>query len=342
MSDPATIDANVQTSTEQDGRVLTGVGEPSAALIEHMDRRASQGSEKAGGTAPTEPGAETGDPSPAPAAQEPKPSRGAQRFSDLTKERDDAKAETVKERTARETLEREVTELRARVQQAATPQQAAQAQTQLQQAEHQQAAQAQAAPGGFQFPDFEDAIQQYPNLTYAQWEMARLNSFADWRDAQNPIESRVQAVLAQERMTQAAQQTKESVLAKARGDYKDFDTLWTSGPGAGVIRHPEQVQAIYSHPQSHHILSAVLRDGDLARRLAQMGPMDFGMALERIAPRPAAQQAQQQAAPPAPYTPVGTGSSTANVPSSALAAKGNFDAYRQTRARERGVKSRYS
>ncbi len=279
---------------------------------------------------------ETGTPSSAPEVPQ---TRGRQRFSDLTKERDAAKAETVTERTKREGLEREVTELRARVQQAATPQQAAQAQQQLTQAEHRQAAQ---PAQGFQFPTYETAIEQYPTLTYTEWDNARLEAFSQWHSAQLNVDERVQRALQADRSTRSLLDVKERAIAKGRDAYTDFDAVWASGPGAGIIQHPDQVLAIINHPQSEHLQYAILRDGNLARRLAAMSPIEFGMTLAQLAPQPQAAR-PAYGAPPAPYTPVGSGSSTQPVPLSELTKKGfDFDksGYREKRAAERGLKSR--
>jgi hypothetical protein len=338
MNEP--IDAPQQTSHEQDGRTLTGMGEPSEALIEHMDRRAETPAKEPPASGAAAAPALTPDPGTVAApAEQPKPSRGAQRFSDLTRERDEARNETAKERTQRETLEREVTDLRARVQQASTPQQAAAAQTQLDRAENRQADQAK--PQGFQFPKFEEALEQFPQLTYDDWQDAKLVAFADWRDAQRNIPALVQQAIQQDRSQRSFADTVESARTRGRAVYKDFDAVWNGGPGAGIIQNPHQLQAIIGHPQAEHITYAILKDGDLARRLAQAGPIEFGMELARLAPAQQQAAPSRQVAPPTPYDPVGTGSATTVQASSELAKKGNFDAYRARRASERGVKSRY-
>lgn len=110
MSEP--VNADTVTSHEQDGRVLSGVGVSVEHLAETMERHA-----------PPEPVAppNAGEPTPATGTPEapaaPPQTRGRQRFSDLTRERDEARAETSKERAEREAIAKENAELRARISQ---------------------------------------------------------------------------------------------------------------------------------------------------------------------------------------------------------------------------------
>lgn len=339
MNEPAPVDAHAQVSVESDGKILTGQGEPSDALTAHIDRRESDEPPASGAVTDSQP---TAAPGPVAAPAEPQ-TRGQKRFSELTKERD---AATAREKAAVEkatAIEREVTELRAKVQQASTPQQAAQAQQQLTQAENKQ--QAQPVNGQrFSFPAYEAAIEQYPDLTYDQWQDAKLEAFGQWKDAQ--FDARIQARFDSERTSRTIVETAQATHAKGRAVYKDFDTMLAQGPGSQVPlgrdyqEAMDRAQMILRHPRTEHLQYAILKDGDLARKLQQASPMEFGMLVAEIAaPAPAAAPAHP--APPAPFQPVGSGSSTTATPSSELAKRGfDFDSsgYREKRAAERGLR----
>jgi hypothetical protein len=340
MSDPATAETPTQTSHEQDGKVLTGIGDPSPALLEHIDRRAETAD------APTPAQADAAPAAPIPA--EPQQTRGRQRFSDLTKERDAARAETTAERTKRETLEREVTDLRARVQQASTPQQAAQAQTQLTQAEHRQTAQP-VNGQRFQFPSYDDAVQQYPQLTYDEWSDAKLDAHANWREQQlaGTIEQRIQAGIQADRQQRTQAETHQAITAKGRAVYKDYDAAISAGPGAAIPLAMDQqeavarCQAILRHPRSEHLQYAIASNADLARRMQQATPYEFGALLAEIAPEQVSRPAALSSAP-APFQPVGTGSATAIPSASDVVSRGGHDfdksGWRERRDRELGRK----
>jgi len=339
MSEAATVSADTQVSIEQDGRVLTGLGPTSEALTDHMDRRTPDEPTASGAATDSQP---TAAPGPVAAPAEPQ-TRGRQRFSDLTKERDAARAETTTERTKREAIEREVVELRAKVQQASTPQQAAQAQQQLTQAEDKQ--QAQPVNGQkFQFPAYEVALESYPELVYTDWEMARLEAFGQWKDAQ--FDARLQARFEADRSQRSINEQAENVWTKGRAVYKDFEQMRTSGPGASVhlgkndAETAERNSYVLRHPRSEHIAHKIFSDGELARKLQQSSALEFGSLIAELAP-PTQQSAPSHVAPPAPFQPVGSGSSTTSTPSSDLAKKGfDFDAsgYREKRAAERGLR----
>ncbi len=338
------VTADTQVSFENDGKVLTGIGAPSEALTAHMDRlppddtpaKESGTGAAAGGDAPAA----------APEPSTPQQTRGQKRFSELTHERDTARAETTTERTKREAIEKEVVELRAKVQQAATPQQAAQAQQQLTRAEDRQ--QAQPVNGQrFAFPAYETAIEQYPDLTYDQWQDAKLEAFGQWKDAQ--FDARIQARFDNERTTRSLNDHADSVWAKGRSVYKDFDQMRSSGPGApvhlGKTDHETMERNAYvlNHPRAEHIAYAILKDGDLARRLQQASALQFGSMIAEIAPQAAPASTPAQATPPVPYQPVGSGSSTATATLEDTVKRGGYEfdksGYREMRARQRGVKS---
>src|ERR1035437_7907439 len=104
-------DVNTVTSVEQDGRTLSGVGVEASDLEAVMERHAPEPKPETEAA----PVAATDKPTDAAPAPEEKPKRGAQRFSDLTHERDLAKAEAATAKAERETLARERDELKARL-----------------------------------------------------------------------------------------------------------------------------------------------------------------------------------------------------------------------------------
>jgi hypothetical protein len=80
-----------------------------------------------------------------------------------------------------------------------------------------------------------------------------------------------------------------------------------------------------------------------------MDPFTFALEVAKLAPNgsvatPASTAASGSVPPPAPYQPVGSGSTTTALPSAELARKGGYDfdksGYREKRAAERGVSRR--
>lgn len=340
---PDVINPDAQTSVERDGRVLSGMGVSEDRLHAVMDRDATP-------EAPAEtPLGNAGTPAPAPATAEAaatpapvdeKPSRGRQRFSDLTREREEARAETARLRTEFETATRERDELRARL--AAPPAAVAQPQPP-------------AAPAQPQYTrpeptedDIGTKYATYPEFTrdQARWVLEQEQQSFDAR-----IEQRIYAAQQQQRFQQTALQAQE----RGRKAYADFDQQLAKGPGSQVPlgRFPqeavERAQFVISHPHSEHLQYAILRDGALAARLQQMDPYSFGLALAALVPTQGsgaspASPALPVATPPAPFQPVGSGSTTTTPSSADLAKRGSFDfdksGYREKRAAERGVARR--
>lgn len=315
MSEPA-IDTNTITSHEQDGRVLSGVGVSADRLAETMDRHAPEPEPE------TPPAAEPG------AAQPEKVTRGRQRFSDLTREREEARAETAKERTAREALEREVTELRAKVQPAASPEPAKEP--------------AKAAEPTRPKPSEDEIGTKYQS--YADFT----EDLADWKYEQRQVAAdpakTVREILAQEREQQTFVSELRASQDRARKAYPDFDTL-LKGPAADIPlgRTPqegvERVRFIVQHPQSEHIQAAILKDVAVAKSLQAADAYTFGTIVAGLVPPPTPAK-PAWTPPPSPHPTVGASSPTTGKSSGELAAKGyDFDAsgYREKRAAERAA-----
>lgn len=339
---PNAIDPNVQVSHEQDGRILSGMGVSQEALAETMDRHTPESTETSRLGTAVAPAADAQTDSVTPAS-EPPLTRGRQRFSDLTKERDSAKAETATERTKREGLEREIADLRTQLQRPQSPQQAADTQQQLQQATQQQAAQR------FTFPSFESFAEQHPTASYDDWQDAKDDARYAWRKANDPdlnIDQRVGQFIDRDRTQRSFVETVSASHAKGRSAYKDFDAMLSGGPGALIPLGPAphiavpRAQYVINHPQSEHLQYAILKDGDLARRLQAASDLDFGAILASLV-QPAAPVRTQAFTPTAPYQPVGSGSGTVTPSSADIAQRGGQDydksGYREKRAAERNA-----
>jgi hypothetical protein len=323
MSEPA-IDSTAQVSHEQDGRVLSGVGVSADRLAETMDRHAPSSPEEppAGGT-PAIPAEGTA----APPAAEPV-SRGRQRFSDLTREREEARAEAAAAKAEREAIARELAELKARP--ASEP-----------------AAPAAAAPPAKPeptrpMPTEDDLVagkyQTYAEFTrdLAKWELEQ------YQATQDPAAT-VREILAQERERERFTSTLNASQDRARKAYPDFDTHFKANGqiplGRTKAESLERVAFIANHPQSEHIQYALLKDAALLQRLGQSDPYTFGVAIAGLVPPPAAAR-PAWTPPPSPHPTVGASSPTTPTPSAELAKKGDYEAYKAQRNRERGVISR--
>lgn len=320
MSESA-IDSNTITSHEQDGRVLSGVGVTADRLAETMDRHAPE----------PEPDTPAKPADAAPATDAPVPSRGRQRFSDLTRERDEARGETAKERTAREALEREVTELRAKVQtpaQPATPDPAKEP--------------AKAAEPTRAKPSEDEIGTKYQS--YADFT----EDLADWKYEQrqaalDPAKT-VREILAQERERQTFVSDLRASQDRGRKAYPDFDTLLNGPAGAVQLGRTdeegvERVRFITQHPASEHIQYAILKDSAVAKSLQVADAYTFGTIVAGLIPAPAPVK-PAWTPPPSPHPTVGASSPTTPTASGELAKKGyDFDSsgYREKRAAERAA-----
>ena len=325
-------EANTVTSVEQDGRTLSGVGASAEALETVMERHAPPDPTP---DAPAAPAAAVASETPAAPV-----SRGRQRYSDLTKARDDEKARA-------DAAERRASELEARL---SAPPAAASPGADTRPAPAAPAA----AASAFDFPDYDAYLQTHPETSYDAWRRAEIAAFSDWKDAQTDLPARIREVLDGDRARAEFGQTVRSIYAKGRDAYADFDTVLASGPGAGILLGPTEdegrsrVDYIVRHPRSEHLQYAILKDATLAKRLASLDAIHFGLELEKIAPSgsgasPASPARAGSVTPPAPYQPVGSGSSTTVSPSAELAKRGfDFDksGYRERRAAERGARRR--
>jgi len=316
------VETSTHVSAEQDGRVLSGAadsGATSEALQEVMDRHAPEPE-----TAPaTEATPAT------PTATEPvKESRGRQRFTDLTREREEARAEAATAKAEREAIARERDELKARLSQPQQPPREPE----------RPVAPVYTRPE----PDVNEVGTKYE--TYEQFTRDQ----ALWVHEQQAqsFDGRIQQALERDRYQRTFNDTIEKTRAKGRETYADFNVHALNGPGAQVPMSGDRLEAIIHHPQSEHLQYAIGKDAALAQRLATVGPIEFGIELAKLVP---ASNGTSHTAPtftaPAPMQPVGTGSRTTVTPATELAGKGfDFDksGYRQRRAQERGVKGRYT
>lgn len=335
----STPDANAVVSVEQDGRILSGVGVSADDLSATMDRHAPDSAPDVPTPAPT-------DGAPPVEGDQPQ-TRGRKRFADLTFQAKEAERKAIAAEERARLYEKEVTELKAQFHQRQQP--AAQPEPHRPQAAPQQAQ-------GFTFPTYEEALDQNPSLLYDDWRRAEMRAFVEFDKQSLDIDARIRQSIEADRASRSFQDTVERSRAKGREVYKDFDAVLTSGPGSqvplGATLDSAMARANYviSHPQSEHLQYAILKDGTLAQSLQRMSDIDFGMAIARIAPNgssahnPASLAVSGSATPPAPFTPVGSGSSTTVLPSAELARRGgsNYDVsgYREKRAAERGLNRR--
>ena len=158
---------------EQGDRVLSG-GTDAGQLAETMERHAPEAAEVSGTGAV--PAATEG----APAVPAPdKPTRGQARFSELAKARDAAQARA-------DAAEARAKELEAKI--AAPPPAAAR-----EPEPSTPPAPAPAKPAErFSFPAYDDAyIAANPGKSYDDWEIDRLDAYAEWRDQRTNIDDRI-------------------------------------------------------------------------------------------------------------------------------------------------------
>ena len=212
MSEP-TADVNAQVSTDIGGRVLTGVGGPPEALETLQDRYEPESAPSAEGppAAPVDGKA----PDAAPASDEPKRSRGQQRFADLTRERDAARQEAAAAKAEREALARERDDWRARSQsppQVPAPPPPAPASTRAK-------------------PSVDDVGTKYQ--TYEDFT----EDLADWKTEQrlaSDLDARIGSRIDADRANRDFLTVLERTRDAGRKAYSDFDAVLTSGPGALV------------------------------------------------------------------------------------------------------------
>lgn len=338
-----------QVSAESNGRILTGVGVTTEDLAKTMARHEPAPGPSADG-APDQP------PVTAPSASgEQKQPRGAKRFDQLTGEREAAKREAEAARkeleafkTRAETAERERDRLKDELD---TAQRAAPA--------HRGNAGGptrtennQAGPEAVQAvqPTRPKPTVDQIGTTYQTYEDF-LEDLADWKSeqrlAQFDLDARIRQSLEADRASRTLQDKTAAARQRGQKAYPDFEAVIT----ASHMMQPwpmEKIHAIANLETPEVVQYALGKDPKLAESLRmETDPVQFGMALARLvtsaAPvaSPASTEVPRSVAP-APYVPVGAGSSTATVKSSDLAKKGghDFDAsgYREKRAAERGIR----
>lgn len=324
-------DANVQVSHEVNGRTLSGMGASAEQLESVMERHAPEEPAPTGTVvAPT---TEGGTPPP---ATEPAPTRGRQRFADLTKERDEAKALAETAKTEREALARERDELKARLERPApepSPETAPN-------------------PVKATFPTFEDWVGIKGNEE-SDWYVYQ-DARTDWhyeqrRAAERETESREAAT----RTARDAETAYAAEVVKFRTEAPDYDAVMSKvGPRdvSLVVQHaamqvgPRAAYYLAQHPEELRELTAdTLMPADTPGFAAAVATTKRYLARLVTAPAPVAAPAPRRVAPPAPYTPVNGGTPTTQTPSSELAGKSyDFDksGYREKRAAERKASRR--
>lgn len=338
MSD-TTPDANLTVSVEQDGRVLSGVGVTKESLRETMDARSIDETPAASPPAGSEP-ASAGSPTgaaPSPTEQ-PKPTRGQARFSELTQQREAEKARA-------DAAEKRAAELEARLSTSVTDSRSNN-QPVSQQVQSQQQLPQSNTPSSSRPEPTEDEVGV--GLKYETYG-AFVKDWHKWNQEQQPDVNQLvaQGIAAHTQAQQFATHI-ETTRAKGRAAYKDFDAMLQNGPGTYVNMPAPAIQAIYHLPNSEHVQYAIMKDGALAQRLASLAatnPYAFGLELAKIAPAsPAASPASTgnpgSATPPPPMQPVGSGSTTTKLSSAEHARTGNYEAYKAARNAERGVRRR--
>lgn len=336
MSDPAT-DVNVQVSHTQDGRTLSGMGTSVEQLESVMDRHAPDPD--------PDPKDTPAEPATAATSQEPPQlSKGRQRYADLTKERDAAKAEAAAIKAEREALAKERDDLKARLEKPAAT------------AEPSRPAGEPAAPAPKvdKFPPFEDWFAKHDTSTYDDYLDARAaHNYAAMRANERREESTASE-------QQRHRELIEGYLGKfpeARQKYADFDAVVGAVPETGVSKVVAHATFTVGPDVAYYLATHREELAELTRETAMLDDTDPGfpaavsgmrrylqsVLAPKVAAKPAA-PAVPARVPAAPYTPVNGNSATTAPPSSELARKG-FDmdksGYREKRAAERGVKSKY-
>jgi len=324
MNDAVTApDPSELVSHEQGGRTLTGVGVTTEALAETMDRH----------TPVEEPPAAPADAQ----AHAPKPTRGQQRFSELTKRAKDFEAQNIE-------LQRQLDALKAQI---AAPSPAAPAAS--------SPAPAPSSPSvpnggnsGYSQPAYQPPPQGRPQpsedevgtkyKTYGEFVI----DSGRWLTEQQQldIDARIRQSIEADRASRDFMSQAERTWAKGREVYPDFDAVRMNGPGAHVPIPNDRVAAIIQHPDSAHIQNAIVRNADLAQQVASVHPLEFWRLLGSLAPAPAAVSQASTAAPPlptlpAPIQPVGSGGQTTAPSLSDVADTGNFERYQQVRNEQR-------
>ena len=321
MADAVAVDPNLPVSHEQDGRILTGVGTTVEALAATMERHSPE-------DVPVDVPPAVGDAPPVPLPS-PKKSKGPQRFFELTEEREAARREAAEAKARAETLERELTELRAKpaapVAPVATPP-------------------ATPAAADFTYPTYDVALAQNPSLAWEDWVTDRARAAAQWELKHVDLDAQIKSRIDADWSARAAAHELEQVNVRGRASYADFDAV-VKAPHMNTPWPPEKINAINGMGSPEHLKYALAKNPVLAEELrTEPNLIQFAMKLSSLLPQRAASPASAPASVvvPAPYQPVGSGSTTTAVPSSELPKRAGFDfdksGYRERRAAERGLR----
>lgn len=329
MSDAAVAlpDANQQVSHEHDGRVLTGMGVSAEALAEVVERQAPESSADAAISSDTaaadDASSETAQPS-TQADRNPdgtfkKPSRGAKRFDELTREREEANRRADAAEAKARALEARLSQPPTKpepVREVAPPPDSA-TQTRPKPTEDEV---------GTKYPAYADFVEDL-----ADWK-------AEQRLAQIDFDARIRTSIEADRASRGFASQVQDTYTKARQSYPDFDAVLAANTTPFPVALAPRILAL---PKAEHVLYALAKDPAALARIGTMtDPFEQGLALAQLIPpdgvastastRPVVRPTQA----PAPIQPVGTGSKTTSPPLEELAASGDYDAYKQRRQSE--------
>lgn len=296
-------------SIEIDGVTLTGVGETEAEL-------------RAGLPAKT-------DPTPK------KLTRGQERFSELTSQRDKARHEA--QEAARE---RDEWKHRA----STVPQPAAPPVVPV--PPPARAVEAAVVPAAaFTFPGWEPWSVDHPDKTWDDWNDEKSDARADFKIQHLNVDAQIRRSIEADRASRTAQDRAATTLQRARAAYTDFDAV-LSAPHATANNWPlEKLSALAGLDEPEHVQYALAKDPVLAERLrTEPNMVKFGIEVAKLLPGSAvaspASTAGHVAVLPPPMQPVGSGSKTAVWSAADLAERGGEDydssGFREQSRRERG------
>jgi hypothetical protein len=284
------------TVTDSKGRELSGSGVTEADLTENLrDAPALEGQ-----------------------PDSPKEPKGRARYSELTKARDEARAQAAAEKQRNDELAGRLALLEAATTKALQPE-----------------AKPEPEPQGRPKPTSAEIGSKYVDYD------AFTEDLADWKAEQREIKlreefnARFEARIEAERASRAQSSQADTVLTRGRASYADFDAVVNACP---VVFPEAMLKAILSLPQAEHIEYALASDPKLAERIAKIPDgLTLGLELAKLQPSegsviPASQpRAVRSSQAPPPFEPVGTGTRTTSPPLADLAASGNYEAYKAQR-----------
>lgn len=309
MADPAATVIPGQEGIElSNGVTLTGIGGDADALREQFEERLEerQPAPKTPATAATEPAKET---------------RGRQRYSDLTRERDDALAKVTAAEARTKELEAQIAAPAKTVTE--TPRVAAVAAV-VDQPTRPKPTESQV---GTTYPEYADFVED----------------LADWKAEQREVKLRrdlaaesVARIEADRSARTVADRVKDVIFPAGRVQYADFDAVLkaTSKP----VPYPVQ-EAILKLANPEHAIYVLAKDDAKIDGLVQImaDPLALGIAVAQLMPRePVASPAST--APvvrttnvSAPIQPVGAGTRTTKPTLQELADAGDTEGYQAAR-----------